>query len=136
MSYERKLTFNLRVRGLSESEIAEALDEVRSHEAATGTPAEAEFGTAEEYAKQFPKQKRRTRGKNITSISTALAVGYVLLVVVLMLVFRVDIRDFVGPVTLLPAAGLVLLGLLAGFLTDYFQPAQKREKPAVAAGHE
>ena len=50
MSYERKLTFNLRVRGLSESEIAEALDEVRSHEAATGTPAEAEFGTAEEYA--------------------------------------------------------------------------------------
>ena len=125
MSYERSLTFNLRVRGLSEPEIAEALDEVRSHEAATGTPAEAEFGTAEEYAKQFPKQKRRTRGMNITSISTALAVVYVLLVVVLMLVFRVDIRDFVGPVTLLPAFVLVVVSNLAGFLTDYFQPAQR-----------
>ena len=125
MSYQRRLTFNLRVRGLSEPEIAEVLDQVRAHEAATGTPAEEEFGTAEEYAKQFPKQKRRTRGKIITAVSTALAVAYVLLVVVLILVFRVDIRDFVGPVTLLPAAGLVLVGLLAGFLTDYFQPAQR-----------
>jgi hypothetical protein len=125
MSYERSLTFNLRVRGLSEVEIAEALDEVRAHEAATGTPPEAEFGTAEKYAKQFPKQKRRTRGKTINAISTALAVTYVVLVVVLMLVFKVDIRDFVGPVTLLPAAGLILVGLLSGFLTDYFQPAQR-----------
>ena len=51
--------------------------------------------------------------------------AYALLAVVLMLAFRVDIHDFVGPVTLLPAAGLVLVGLLAGFLTDYFQPAQR-----------
>ena len=63
MSYEERLTFNLRVRGLPEPEIAEVLDEVRAHEAATGTAAEAEFGTAKEYAKQFPKQKSRTRGK-------------------------------------------------------------------------
>ena len=125
MSYERKLTFNLRLRGLSEAEIAEALDEVRSHEAAAGTPAEAEFGTAEEYAQQFPKKKRRTRGKTITAIGTLLAVSYVLLAVILMLLFRVDIRDFVGPVTLLPALVLVLVSTLAGFLTDYFQPAQR-----------
>lgn len=134
MSYERSLTFNLRVRGLSEVEIAEALNEVRAHEAATGTPPEAEFGTAEEYAKQFPKQKRRTRGKTINTISTALAVAYVLFAAVLMLAFQVDIRDFVGPVTLLPAAGLVLAGLLAGFLTDYFQPAQ-RSSAARSAVH-
>ena len=124
MSYERRLTFNLRVRGLPEPEIAEVLDEVRAHEAATGMAAEAEFGTAEEYAKQFPKQKSRTRGKTITAISTALAVAYVLLVVVLA-ILGVDIRELVGPVTLLPGTGLILAGLLAGFLTDYFQPAQR-----------
>lgn len=71
MSYERNLTFNLRIRGVSEDQIAETLDEVRAHEAAAGTPAEAEFGKAEEYAKQFPKMKMRTRGTVITMIGVA-----------------------------------------------------------------
>jgi hypothetical protein len=55
MSYVRRLAFNLRIRGLSEPEIAEVIDEVRAHQVTAGTPAEAEFGTAEEYAKQFPR---------------------------------------------------------------------------------
>lgn len=59
MSYERRLAFNLRSRGLSEPEIAEVIDEVRAHQATAGTPVEAEFGTAVEYAKQFPKMKIR-----------------------------------------------------------------------------
>lgn len=124
MSYERNLTFNLRLRGLSEPEIAETLEEVRAHETATGTPAEAEFGTAEEYAKQFPKKKRRTRGSIITMIGGALAIAYLLFMVLLMVLFRVDIREYVGPLELWPGLVLVLSGVLAGFLTDYFQPAQ------------
>ncbi|MET3952483.1 hypothetical protein ABIB29_003346 [Arthrobacter sp. UYEF36] len=68
-----------------------------------------------------PQQKSRTRGKTITATSTALAVAYVLFVVVLT-ILGVDIRELVGPVTLLPGSGLILAGLLAGFLTDYFQP--------------
>lgn len=124
MSYERNLIFNLRVRGLSESEIREVLDDVRAHQAASGTPAAAEFGPADEYAKQFPKTKRRTLGKTITSIGTALAIAYLLFAVLLMLLFKIDIRDFVGPITLQPAALLILASLLAGFLTDYFRPAQ------------
>lgn len=124
MSYERNLTFNLRLRGLSETEIAEALDEVRAHGAAAGTPVEAEFGTAEEYAKQFPKTKRRTRGSLITMVGLLLSIAYLLLVVLLMLLFRIDIRELVGPVTLLPAVAVILTGVLAGFLTDYFQPGQ------------
>lgn len=124
MSYERNLIFNLRVRGLSESEIREVLDDVRAHQAASGTPAAAEFGPADEYAKQFPKTKRRTLGKTITSIGTALAIAYLLFAVLLMLLFKIDIRDFVGPITLQPAALLILASLLAGFLTDYFSPAQ------------
>jgi hypothetical protein len=43
-----------------------------------------------------------------------------------MLLFKVDIRDFVGPVTLLPAVIMVLAGVLAGFLTDYFRPVQRQ----------
>jgi sterol desaturase/sphingolipid hydroxylase (fatty acid hydroxylase superfamily) len=124
MSYERNLTFNLRLRGLSEPEIAEVLDEVRAHEAATGTPAEAEFGTAEEYAKQFPKKKRRTRGSTITMIGAALAIAYALFAVLLAILFRVDIREYVGPITLLPGLVLILASVVAGFLTDYFQPVQ------------
>ncbi|MCP9000387.1 hypothetical protein NFC73_11700 [Pseudarthrobacter sp. RMG13] len=124
MSYVRKLTFNLRVRGLSEPEIADVLDDVRAHGAATGTAAEATFGTAEEYAKQFAKKKRRTRGSIITMVGLGIALAYVLVVVLLMLLFRSDVRDFVGPVSLLPATEVILACVLAGFLTDYFQPAQ------------
>lgn len=124
MNYERNLTFLLRIRGLSESEIAEVLGDVRAHQAAAGTSAAAEFGTAEEYAKQFPKKKRRTLGRTITSVGTAMAMAYVLLAVLMMIIFRIDIRDFVGPITLLPATVLILAGVLAGFLTDYFRPAQ------------
>ena len=108
MSYERKLTFNLRLRGLCEAEIAEAVDEVRAHEAAAGTPAEAEFGTAEEYATQFPKKKRRTRGRTITTIGATLAIAYALFAVLLALLALLQLQlpaprgllnDFAGVVT-------------------------------------
>lgn len=124
MSYERNLTFNLRLRGLSESEITEVLGEVQAHQSAAGGPAEAEFGPAEQYAKQFPQKKRRTPGRTITTVGVALAIAYLLLAVLLMLLFEIDIRDFVGPLTLLPAVILILAGILAGFLTDYFRPAR------------
>lgn len=126
MTYERNLTFNLRIRGLSEPEISEVLHEVRAHKASAGTSAATEFGTAEEYAKQFPKKKRQTLGRAVTSLGAALALAYILLVALLMLVFKVDIRDFVGPVTLMPAAIVILAGVLAGFLIDYFKPAPGR----------
>ncbi|WP_461186605.1 hypothetical protein [Arthrobacter sp. Z4-13] len=85
------------------------LDDMRAHQAASGTPAAAEFGTADEYAKQFPKTKRRTPGKTITSVGAALALGYLLLAVLLMLVFKIDVRDFVGPITLQPLSHKHLL---------------------------
>jgi hypothetical protein len=124
MSYERNLTFSLRLRGLSEAEIAEALAEVRAHADAAGTPAAAEFGPADEYARQFPKQKRKTRGSAIAKAGLLLAIAYLLFAVLLMAAFRVDIRDFVGPVTLLPAVAVILVSLLAGFLTDYIRPVR------------
>ncbi len=124
MSYERRLIFNLRLRGLSEAEIAGVVERVRAHEADVGTTAEAELGAAEDYAKQFPKNKRRTRGTIITTIGAILAIAYVLLAVLLATLFSVDIREYVGPITLLPGLLVILAGTLAGFLTDYFQPSR------------
>jgi hypothetical protein len=53
-----------------------------------------------------------------------LAIAYALCAVLLAVLFRVDVREYVGPVTLLPGLVLILAGVLAGFLTDYIQPAQ------------
>ncbi|HSO15896.1 MAG TPA: hypothetical protein VLS95_08075 [Arthrobacter sp.] len=128
MSYERRLAFNLRSRGLSEPEVAEVIDELRAHQATAATPAEAEFGTAEQYAKQFPKMKRRSRGQIIVTVGTILAIAYVLFAVLLALLFRVDIRDYVGPITLQPGLVLIVAAFVAGFLTDYFRPVQSSAK--------
>lgn len=132
MSYERRLTFILRMQGLSEREIAEVLDEVRAHAAASGHPAHADFGTAEDYAKQFPKKKRRTRGSAIVTIGAALAIAYLLCAFLLAVLSRIDIREYVGPITLWPGLAVILAGALAGFLTDYFRPARHHETMATA----
>jgi len=121
MTYERDLAFNLRIRGIPECEIAEIVAEVRAHEAATGTPAKDEFGAAQEYAKQFPKGKSRSRGTAITAVAVAASLMYVLAVVVTPFL-GVDIRESVGPMTLLPALAVSLGGVLAGFLTDCLRP--------------
>ncbi|MBT2549356.1 hypothetical protein [Arthrobacter sp. ISL-65] len=122
MTYERDLAFNLRIRGISEPQIAETLEEVRAHEAATGTPAQDEFGAAQDYAKQFPKGRRRSRGTTVTTVAVAVSLVYVLAVVVTPFL-GIDIRESVGPITLLPALAVILGGVLVGFLTDYLRPA-------------
>ena len=127
MSYARDLTFNLRIRGFSEDEIAETLDEVRAHESATGTPAEDDFGTAQEYAKQFPKKKMQSRGATLIMIGVVLGLIYIAVSMLLLPFLRVDIRVVVGPIRLWPALVLVLGGLLAGFLTDYYRPVPRSD---------
>lgn len=121
MTYERDLAFSLRIRGIPEREIDELVAEVRAHEAATGTPAKDEFGAAQEYAKQFPKGKSRSRGTAITAVAVAASLVYVLAVVVTPFL-GVDIRETVGPMTLLPALAVSLGGVLTGFVTDYLRP--------------
>ncbi|MCU1512180.1 MAG: hypothetical protein JWO34_2020 [Arthrobacter sp.] len=125
MSYARDLTFNLRIRGFSEDEIADTLDEVRAHESAAGTPADDDFGAAQDYAKQFPKKKMRSRGATVIKTGVVLAIIYGAVAMLLLPFLGADIRDFVGPVRLWPALVLVLGGLLAGFLTDYYRPVPR-----------
>lgn len=125
MNYERDLAFNLRIRGLPEDEIAETLDEVRAHEVASGTPARDEFGTAQEYAKQFPKKKRRSAGQVIMMTAVMLALIYVAVATLLLPFLRIDVRDIVGPIRPWPGLVLILAGALAGCLTDYFRPVAR-----------
>ena len=60
MSYEHDLSFNLRLRGMKEARIADAIEEVRVHSASSGETPESEFGTAEEYAATFPMVKKKS----------------------------------------------------------------------------
>jgi hypothetical protein len=68
--------------------------------------------------------KRRTRGNTIVVIGGLVAIAYVLFAILLATFFRVDIREYVGPITLLPGLVLLLASIVAGFLTDYFKPAK------------
>jgi len=53
-TYERELVLHLRMRGQTESEIAQSLGELRAYAKKTGKPVEQEFGTPAEFASQFP----------------------------------------------------------------------------------
>ncbi|KUM37229.1 hypothetical protein [Arthrobacter sp. EPSL27] len=121
MSYERDLAFNLRIRGLSEDAIAEALDEVRAHAITAGSPANEEFGSSQEYARQFPRQKARSRGYAVATVGAVLAITYAAAMFLLPFL-GMDVRGFVGPIMLWPALVLILGGVVSGFLTDYFRP--------------
>lgn len=129
-------------RGLSEVRISSIEEAIRQVDTrllgcpvqswVSGSSSVAQGGLpslAEEYAKQFPKKKRRTRESIFTMIGGALAIAYILLMVLLMVLFRVDIREYVGPLELWPGLVLVLSGVLAGFLTDYFQRAKLPRRP-------
>jgi hypothetical protein len=59
VGYYRALAFNLRLRHLPEAEVARILEEARELSWACGSTPQAEFGSAQEYAEQFDRRKRR-----------------------------------------------------------------------------
>ncbi|MDN6178577.1 MAG: hypothetical protein L0J08_08550, partial [Micrococcaceae bacterium] len=72
MTYEHNLAFYLRMRGLPEAQVSEAIDEVRAHVMSSGNSAESEFGTAEDYAESFSAVKRRTLGVRVITVAGVL----------------------------------------------------------------
>ncbi|WP_104169319.1 hypothetical protein [Cryobacterium sp. M23] len=127
MTYEHDLAFNLRIRGTPESQIAEVLEEVRAHASTTGTSAESEFGTPEEYASSFPKVKRRTRGSRVVIAAVILALAYVVAIFAVALI-GFDIEVITGPVLLWPALVVLALGVLGGILIDYLRLAPRSNR--------
>ena len=135
MTYEHDLAFNMRLRGVTEQQIAEAIDEVAAHTMSTGTPPELEFGTPEEYAASFPKARRKSRGVRVVMVAAVLSFVYVVATFALKALIDFDVRTWTGPITLWPALVIVGAGLLVGFLFDYLRPkpsvADRRQPPAV-----
>ncbi|MBB5748730.1 hypothetical protein [Micrococcus sp. TA1] len=125
MTYERDLAFNLRLRGVPEAQVAEAIEEVRAHTASDDSSPEAEFGTAQEYAASFPAVKRRSQGQRVIAVTVLLAIAYVVTALVLKPLVGFDVTVITGPLILWPALVLVAAGLLGGFLTDYLRPAPR-----------
>jgi Flp pilus assembly protein TadB len=128
MTYERDLAFNLRLRGVPESQVAEAIEEVRAHTASADSSPEAEFGTAQEYAASFPAVKRRSQGQRVIAVAVLLAIAYVVTALVLKPLIGFDVTVITGPLILWPALVLVAAGLLGGFLTDYLRPAPRANR--------
>lgn len=130
MGYEQDLTFQLRLRGRDEEEIADTLRELRAHGVDSASFVE-EFGTPEEYAERFGKTKRRTLGVRITVVGTIAAVGWVVAWTAVGLVrkhaFGVDpaLDGIIEPWAISAGAlAVIALGVVAGFLVDRLRPAR------------
>jgi len=59
IGYYRALAFSLRLRRLPEAEVARILEEARELSWACGSTPQAEFGSAQDYAEQFDRGRRR-----------------------------------------------------------------------------
>jgi hypothetical protein len=115
MSYAQDLALHLRLRDVPEPEVADIVAEVDEYVATGGDPV-AYFGTAEQYAARFPAgAPGRRRG-----LPAGLAAGAALLWVAVALALYAtgtwERTEGMDRVVLLPALGILLLGLLIAFL--------------------
>jgi hypothetical protein len=129
MSYQQKLTFQLRVRGQSEEEIAEVLREIRSHAPAGDEGYATEFGTPEEYAQRFEKKKRRRPAAVTVGIIVAVIgiVGYIAAGLVMrhLLHSDVGISDVI-PSWVISWGSVAFVGIIVfvGLLIDRLRPVR------------
>lgn len=115
MGYYRELAFALRIRGVSEREIASTLEQVRDHP--TGA-AEATFGEPVASAERFVQRVRPTSEKRFVATMTVLAVVVVVTSAVVSRVLDVELRLAGLSVPLTVGVLLAVVGLVGGFLLD------------------
>lgn len=115
MGYYRELAFALRIRGVSEREIASTLEQVRDHP--TGA-AEATSGEPVASAERFVQRVRPTSGKRFVATMTVLAVVVVVTSAVVSRVLDVELRLAGISVPLTVGVLLAVVGLVGGFLLD------------------
>jgi len=127
MSYERDLTFALRMRGMTDPQIAQALGEAREHVKVSKSSMEDQFGSPAEFATQFPRRRRASLGRRVVTISAIVALLYGVFSLAAEPVFGIELTAL-GPVTLWPAVVLALVGVVGGFLLDYLLPVRTPEQ--------
>ena len=140
MTYEQELTFELRMRGRSESEIAESLREMRAHGGDATSFAE-EFGAPAEYARGFERRKRTSLGARVTVVATVTAIVWVAVWIAAGLI-RKHALDIDPPLAGIieswgvswGAVAIAFAGVLIGFLVDRFRPVSVNDR-ADPAGH-
>jgi hypothetical protein len=133
MTYEQQLTFQLRLRGQTENEIAEVLREVRAHPLAGEESMESVFGTAVTYSESFEKKKRRTLGSAIVTVAVLVAVACFITYVVVGLLTRNSGGSDAGINEIIPSwvvswgsVAFVGIATLTGFLIDFLRPVSVR----------
>lgn len=117
MGYYRELAFALRIRGVSEREIASTLEQVRDHPTGAAEAA-VTFGEPVAYAERSVQRVRPTSGKRFVATMTVLAVVVVVTSAVVSRVLDVELRLAGISVPLTVGVLLAVVGLVGGFLLD------------------
>ena len=126
MSYEQELTFALRVKGFTDNEIVDALEELDRYTQKSGVPPEENFGPAREYAQQFPMKSRKRPRSRLLVVGTIVALAYAVFVFVAEPVFAIDIAAIVGGFTLWPALVILAISVFGSFYLSWLRPAKRR----------
>jgi len=124
VSYEQDLAFALRMRGLTDAEIAKALGEAATYSVEARSSLQDLFGSPVEYASQFPKRKRASLGRKVITTTTVIALVYVVFALVAHPLWGLDVAAAVGGFRVWPALVLIVVGGLGGFLLDYRLPVK------------
>ncbi len=117
MSYEQELAVHLRIRAVPERVIEETLADVREVTDAGDDPRQ-HFGAPEDYAQTFPQGRTTLRQRGPLYLGTAAAAAWILG----SLMARKAGWNPPGRLdqwTLLPALGLLMIGMLVSFASNF-----------------
>jgi hypothetical protein len=125
--FERQLIFWLRLRGISDSAIADIVGEARLERlAATGVKERSEIGTPNSYAKHFPRGTTKSFLERALRIGNITVAVYIVIGLGFLLLAGLNFADAMGPVLLWPAVGLLVVTYTTGLLGTYLTPVRTR----------
>lgn len=122
MNYTKELIFELRLQGVVEKEISDIVKEVQERIDGGADPVD-EFGQPAEYASAFAGDGRRKGSRVWMYLGVAIGLLWIAGVLILSVAGVIDPNQ-PGLLALLPAVGIMAIGLLASFFTDRHAPVR------------